>query len=226
MGRNKRYVDARLPYEIPCYGIAVAYDEAVMSKVLSTDEKDIAEVHAYLDRLVAPTKDYGAVLGVNNGPKGILVLVRVADDGSDKTAVRELLSKYEDMGCRCKLAKDVVFADGRYLQGPYEGFLVKLPDWEVDSEIRRIMDTYCHSWDVSQDPKLGLIFYEGDLGGRAVSVCLQDGDTQLGAGIVGGQMHCTRDVRRYWKQVLRGFEDDIIAWAEEHQGMAKKVFRA
>ena len=226
MGRNKRYVEARLPYEIPCYGVFVPYDKAVMDKLLSKDEKDVELVKQHLANIIAPTKDKESVLGVNNGPDGVLVLIPVKDDGSDKIAVQQIVEDYARLGFSAKVGDRYVLADGRYLDGIYKGFLVPLPSQEIEAEIRRILDAHCHEWNVTQDPKLGMLYYEGDLGGRNVTIAIQNGDWQLSAGLASGQMHYTREVRKHWKDVLEGLEVDIKHWAEEHPGLAKKVHLA
>ena len=160
MGRSKKYVEAPLPFEIKCHGIFVPYDASVLDKVLSNDEKDIEEVKDYLGRLMEPTKGNDNVLGVNNVQNGIIVLIPAKGDGSDEDAIRQVLDAYEGIGVQAMLADRYVYADGRYMQEPYKGFLVPLPSHEIETEIRRILDTYCHSWKANQDPKLGMLYYE------------------------------------------------------------------
>lgn len=221
MGRNKRYVEARLPYEIPCYGVFVHYDKAVMDKLLSKDEKDVELVKQHLAKIIAPTKGKESVLGVNNGPDGVLVLIPVKDDGSDKIAVQQIIEDYGRLGFHAQLGDRYVLADGRYLDGIYKGFLIALPKHEIEVEVRRILDKYCHEWHVTQDPKLGMLYYEGDLGGRTVTICVQNGDWQMSAGLSGANMYYTREVSKHWKDLLLGLEGDITSWAKDHPGVAK-----
>lgn len=222
MGRNK-YVEAHLPYEIPCHGVCVLYDETIMDKALSEDEKDIEAVKSRLEEIMRPTKNNDYVIGVNGGPNGIVVLIPVRNDGLDQATIKQVLEQYAQLGFDAKLSDKRVFADGRYLDEPYKRFIVMLPAYEIEQEIRRILDTYCHSWKASQDERLGLLFYEGDLGGRNVTICIQNGSMQLAAGLSSANMHYTREVAKYWKQVLKGLEDDILIWAKEHPGLAKKT---
>jgi len=225
MGRSK-CVEAPFSHEIPCVGIYVPYDKSVMDKLLSKDEKDVELVKQHLTKIMAPAKNDEGVLGVNNMQGGILVLIPTKRDGSEKETVKRILSEYAKLGFDAKVANRILYADGRYLDGIYKGFLVALPSPEMEKEIRRILDAHCREWNVTQDPKLGMLYYEGDLGGRNVTIAIQNGDWRLAAGLASGEMHYTREVRKHWKKVLEGLEGDIERWADEHPGLAKKVHSA
>lgn len=225
MGRNKN-IEAPLPYEIKCVGIYVPYDKSIIGKLLSKDENDVNEVLTYLSDIMQPTKDEEGVLGVNNMSDGVLVLIPTKEDGSERETVKRMLDEYSKLGFDPKVANRLVYADGRYMDGIYKGFLVKLPKHEIETEIRRILDANCHEWHVTEDPKLGMLFYEGDLGGRNVTIAIQNGDWQMAAGLSGADMHYTREVSKHWKDLLEGLEGDIVSWAKDHPGLAKKVSEA
>lgn len=221
MGRNKP-IAAPKPHEIPCYGVLVEFDPDIQKAIPDPSEEATAKVKEYLAKVATPTKDMEAVLGMNTLEKGILVLVRVTGDGSDENCVKELVSKYSEMGITAKVAKERIFADGRYLKEPYAGFVCTIPPVELEEAILRILSEYCHDYVVYEDRKNGIVFYEGNLGGRQVTIGVQNGTWQMSAGLVGGQAYYTKDVRRHWPDVLCGLEQDIVRWQAEHPGLAKK----
>lgn len=212
-------------WEIPCYAVCVAYDEKITKKILSDKPEDVEEVKNYIGSLAEITKPFG-IYGVHNQGQGVSVLIRKTDDGKDVELVEAVYQAFHEKGHKTFVAKELFYADGRYERPHYKGLVVTIPPDEMEREIVRILDEHCHEWHCESKPDLDMLFYEGDLGGKKLTIATQFGSGAFSCGLESGQMHYSREVNKYWRKMLIGLEADIMAWKKEHPNLAKQRHEA